>query len=103
MNALVGLGLWRAGRRLAQRAYDAAPGKLDLECVVLIPLGRPEGEIGCRLETFCRRGAPGEQFLSFQVTPRLVRDAAERQPRAIDPVAVYCEPDGDGDECKGVG
>jgi hypothetical protein len=39
INPFIGLGLRRAGRRLAERAYDGATSKLDLEGIVDVSLG----------------------------------------------------------------
>ena len=85
---LVGLRLRRAARRLRQRADDGAARQVDLESVVLEALGVAQQEVGRARERRAFGGLPAQRRFGRRIAPRLVRDAAERQPRLLDRVAV---------------
>src|SRR5689334_8432012 len=71
-DALVGLGLRRAGGGLGEAAHDGAPRQLDLEGVVPVGLGLREDQVRGGAEGFGRRRPAFEARLRLAVAPGLV-------------------------------
>ena len=71
-------------RRLRQCADDASPRQIDLECIVLVAFGVAQQQVGRARKTglVCRLSA--QHRFCRGVTPRLVRDTAERKTRLLD-------------------
>src|SRR5947209_12173820 len=83
---LVCLRLRRALRRLRQRTYDRAARQFDLEIIMSVTFGAAEQCVGSLLEARSRCSLSAQCCFGRLVAPRLVRDAAERQPRLFDRV-----------------
>src|SRR5258708_1141873 len=97
-DPLVGLRLRRAARRLAERAHDRAPRQLDLE-VVVAETGRPaQQRVGGASKILRRWTLALEHVFRFAVAPRLVGDAAERDPRVGDVAVLELDRGRDRDE-----
>src|SRR5579871_2897936 len=77
-DALVGLRLRRAARRLAERAHDRAPRQLDLEVVVTVAARAGEQRLRGAGEILAAGPFALERDLRVAIAPRLVGDAAER-------------------------
>src|SRR6516162_8242089 len=88
LDPLIRLRLRASTRRLGQRTQDAAPRQLDLEVVVAEAARVPQHGLSCTQEIFARGRRSVELRLGLTVAPRLVRDAAERQTRLLDRVAL---------------
>src|SRR5258705_3294372 len=87
------LGLRRAARCLCERAHEAAAREIDLEGVVLVASGLAQQHVR-RAGECCGIGQlPVQGGFSPWIAPRLVRHAAEREPRLLDGVAIELEPD----------
>ena len=74
-------------RGLAQRSHDGAPCQTDLEAVVRVALG-PLQQLIRRTRKCSPVGALAAQGgFGCRIPPRLVRDAAKRQPGLLDRIA----------------
>src|SRR5262245_66000232 len=91
LDSLVRLRLRSSPRRLGQRTQDAAPRQLDLEVVVAEAARVSQHGLSRMQEVFARRPRSVELRLGLTVAPRFVRDAAERQARLLDRVALHFE------------
>src|SRR5947209_18935542 len=103
LDFLVGLRLWRAARRLAQRTHDREARKIDLESIVREAFGCAQQEV-CRMperDRVCR--LPAQGGLRRRIAPWLVCDAAERQPRVPDRPALNFERGRDRYEREAIG
>src|SRR5947209_13852713 len=85
---LVCLRLRRALRRLRQRTHNRAARKFDLEIVMAVAFGATQRCVGSLLEARLRCRLSAQRRFGGPVAPRLMRDAAERQPRLFDRVAL---------------
>src|ERR1700730_13545300 len=83
-DALVGLRLRRAARRLPERAQDRAPRQLDLEVVVAEAARAAQNRVGGAGEILRGRALALELAFRLAVAPWLVGDAAEREARLLD-------------------
>src|SRR5262249_57484249 len=96
LDPLVRLRLRGSPRRLGQRTQDAAPRQLDLEVVVAEAARVSQHGLSCMQEIFARGRRSVELRFGLTIAPRLVRDAAERQTRLLDRVALDFEADRHG-------
>src|SRR6516165_1649202 len=96
LDPLIRLRLRGSPRRLGQRTQDATPRQLDLEVVVAEAVRVSQHGLSCTQEIFARGRRSVELRYGLTVAQRLVRDAAERQARLLDRVALDLEADRDG-------
>ena len=102
-DPLVHLRLGRASRRLFQSAYDRAPAKLDLEVVVALAFGIAQHGFGRAGERRLGGRFAHQQLLGLSIAPRLVGDAAERDPRLGDAAVGDAKRGRDRDQRKRIG
>src|SRR3954469_15634061 len=88
LDALVGLGLRRAGGCLRQRPDDGPARQIDLEVVMAEALGIAQDMIGDRPEGGLLRRLAAQHVFRRGVAPRLMGDAAEGYPRLRNLAAV---------------
>src|SRR5258705_7862507 len=102
-DLLAGLRLGSTARRLRERADDGPAREVDLEGVVPEPLGLAQDQIGRLGKRRLAGAAAAQRGLGLDIPPGLVRDAAEREARLPDGVALELEADRDGDERERIG
>src|SRR4051794_31702062 len=88
---LDGLRLRGAARSLTERPHDGAPRQSDLEAVVPIAFGALQHEVSGLRKCACIGALAAHCSFRCGDAPRLVRDAAERETRFPDRVAVKFE------------
>ena len=94
--------MWRAVRSLCERANNRAPRQIDLESVVCKPFGIAEKMLRGLRESRAARGLAAQRRFYIQISSRLMRDAAKRQPCFLDLVAVKLKRRGDRNQGKRV-
>src|SRR5262249_23387829 len=97
-DALVGLRLRGAARRLAERARDRAAPQADPEVVGAEAACALQQHVGGAGEIVLGRPLAPERGLGLAVAPRLVGDAAERDPRLRDVAVLEVERRRDRDQ-----
>ncbi len=102
-NLLIGLRLRCAVRSLRQCTYNSAPREIDLEVIVAKALGFTQHDIGCEGKDFGIGGLPAQGGFGVGVSPRLMRDATERQPCIANRAIVQVKCRGDGYQRKSIG
>ena len=87
-------------RSLCERANNRAPRQIDLESVVCKPFGIAEKMLRGLHESRAARDLAAQRRFYTHVSPRLMRDAAKRQPCFLDLVAAKLERRGDRNQGK---
>src|SRR6266542_6023301 len=103
LYALVRLRLRGAARRLCEGAQDGTARQLDLEIVVAETACALQQHLGRVRKSLAVRRLAGELRFRLAAAPRLVGDAAERDARLLDVVAIKLEADRDGDQRERAG
>ena len=100
---LDGLRLRGAARGLAQRSQNGAPGQPDLEAVMPIAPGALQQQVRSFGECALANALSAQGGFGRRISPRLVRDATQRQACLLDRVALEFERRCHRDQCKRIG